>query len=336
MQELIQKHQDAKFSVSTCKVKGVQYTSHEFLATITKPILAASTLREIIAGSQNIGLQLSKLGIFESVDILLDYASNDSVDVIYQVKESSRLYARTGVDFEQESSLLNLSINIRNLFGRGEQLSGFANQSVDSTNSNNLGGMSHSLSFRKPILGDPDESLLINASIQNNNHMGLMSHMEKTSGLNIGYCLVRDLLSYNIRYNSVWRENYGFGDFASQSVRRHAGHSLKSSIEHDILIDTRNDPIFPQSGYYVKLKQECAGLGGDVQFLKNQLSSTLVYSLPLDMTASGSIRAGLIVPISSNIDAGARINDKFHMGGPLSLRGFSQGGVGPRKSGKSS
>jgi outer membrane protein assembly factor BamA len=48
-------------------------------------------------------------------------------------------------------------------------------------------------------------------------------------------------------------------------------------------MDTRKDKVFPQDGVYFKFFQELAGLGGDVQFLKNEFDTQFVYDLKNEM-----------------------------------------------------
>ena len=61
------------------------------------------------------------------------------------------------------------------------------------------------------------------------------------------------------------------------SIRRDAGHSLKSSISHEVEIDTRNDLVFPSTGSFLKFFQEFAGIGGNVAFLKSEIHSQKAF-----------------------------------------------------------
>ena len=53
-------------------------------------------------------------------------------------------------------------------------------------------------------------------------------------------------------------------------MRESAGASLKSSLSHTLLVDTRDDKMAATRGAYGKIYQELAGLvlGGDVSFYK--------------------------------------------------------------------
>ena len=56
-------------------------------------------------------------------------------------------------------------------------------------------------------------------------------------------------------------------------MRQSAGTSVKSSISHTFLYDTRDDKIAATSGAYGKFFQELAGLGtaGDARFYKVEM-----------------------------------------------------------------
>jgi outer membrane protein insertion porin family len=76
------------------------------LEKATKDVLEAKTYADVINTSQDIAAKLQRLDIFEApVQILLDNASDsdplaapDSINVVYQVKEKSRVFIKTGTE----------------------------------------------------------------------------------------------------------------------------------------------------------------------------------------------------------------------------------------------
>jgi outer membrane protein insertion porin family len=106
--------QSKPLKINAIKVEGVVNTSHEFLESITAPLLTASTLGEVIVGSRNIGNQMQRLGIFKDVSITFDAdpsSAKDFVDVVYKVEEVPRLYAKTGADFgNSDSSMVSFCL----------------------------------------------------------------------------------------------------------------------------------------------------------------------------------------------------------------------------------
>jgi outer membrane protein insertion porin family len=104
---LIVDSQSKPIKINAIKIEGIVHTKHEFLEEITKPLLEAKTLGDVIIGSRNIGNQLQKLGIFKDISITFDAdptTAKDFVDVVYKVEEAPRLFAKTGADFGNNDS----------------------------------------------------------------------------------------------------------------------------------------------------------------------------------------------------------------------------------------
>lgn len=82
----------------------------------TKNVLEAKTYADVINTSQDIAEKLQRLDIFDSVQVLLDNASDsdplaapDSINVVYQVKEKSRVFIKTGTEIgNNEGNMVNL------------------------------------------------------------------------------------------------------------------------------------------------------------------------------------------------------------------------------------
>lgn len=75
------------------------------METATSPVLNSSTIADVVNEAQNVAERLQRLDIFDGVQVLLDRASDtdplaapDSINVVYQVKEKSRLFIKTGTE----------------------------------------------------------------------------------------------------------------------------------------------------------------------------------------------------------------------------------------------
>ena len=91
----------------------------------------------------------------------------------------------------------------------------------------------------------------------------------------------------------------------------------------------------------VDSQKEFAGLGGDVHHLKTELEGQQLFSLKdfvflifssfisSQKNLSLSLRTGYLHPLHAS--SSTRINERFYLGGPLTIRGFKQYGVGPRQ-----
>lgn len=91
--------------INAVTILGVKTTRPSFLETATNKILKAKTVADVINTSQDVAENLMRLDIFDNVNILLDsatesdpFAAPDSINVVYQVKEKSRVFIKTGTE----------------------------------------------------------------------------------------------------------------------------------------------------------------------------------------------------------------------------------------------
>lgn len=102
---------------------------------------------------------------------------------------------------------------------------------------------------------------------------------------------------------------------------------ITSLIGYSFNWDRRNDPIAPTGGFDFSISQDIAGLGGDVQYLRTEVSGATYRGIFKGVRASVRVSAGAIEPFGD--DDSIRINNRFFRGGS-SFRGFDVAGLGPR------
>lgn len=105
------------------------------------------------------------------------------------------------------------------------------------------------------------------------------------------------------------------------------GSRLTSAFQYSINMDRANDYLEPTRGWDLSWSQEIAGLGGDVNYLKNELRGNIYQGLFPQVVLRAKFDAGYI---DSWGDEGVRINNRFFKGGPT-FRGFDVAGIGPRE-----
>ncbi|MEO1100900.1 MAG: outer membrane protein assembly factor BamA [Pseudomonadota bacterium] len=103
---------------------------------------------------------------------------------------------------------------------------------------------------------------------------------------------------------------------------------ISSIVGYTFRWDRRNDPIAPTRGFDFSLSQDVAGLGGDVQYFRTDLTASTYRGIMKGVRASLRLSAGAIEPWGN--DDGIRINNRFFKGGN-SFRGFDVAGLGPRE-----
>ena len=115
---------------------------------------------------------------------------------------------------------------------------------------------------------------------------------------------------------------------ASLAVRRELaqGPVLTSLVGYDLSRNTLDNNRNPTSGTIAVLKQDFAGVGGDVQFIRTTVDARAYYEVMSDIVGVLHLQGGYITNWGGQ---GVRMLDHFFMG-PQLVRGFAPSGIGPR------
>jgi outer membrane protein insertion porin family len=115
---------------------------------------------------------------------------------------------------------------------------------------------------------------------------------------------------------------------ASVAVRRELanGAVLVSMLGYTVAYSTLDNNRNPTSGLYAEFKQDFAGVGGDVNFVRSTAEARTYYELFADVVTVFKVQGG---HIASWGDKDLRMLDHFQMG-PNLVRGFAPAGIGPR------
>ncbi|KAG9772989.1 hypothetical protein KCU88_g5976, partial [Aureobasidium melanogenum] len=346
--EIIDQNSTLPTTVSSVTVLGAPNTRHGFLQRVVNPLLSANrdrpyTQSELIHEVSKAAEKLKKFGIYhEPVSVYLDKAAKTDptttptdVAVYYQVREKSRIFAKTGTDLGNAEGSAYANVQWRNLFGGAETLD--VNASVGTRTRS-----SYQALFDTPVLANPDFHFQA-AAVQSATQKPFASHEEVLKG---GWSKLRWLTStgssHEIGYNGLWRQVTGLAPNASTTVKNEAGDSFKSSISHTWSTDRRDNPLLPTRGYYARTTSELAGWGplkGDVAFVKSEVETQSAIPIPVPgvkgdsgVSLTTGFRAGLLYPLALGSNPNpelSRINDRFQLGGPNDVRGFRLSGLGP-------
>ena len=110
------------------------------------------------------------------------------------------------------------------------------------------------------------------------------------------------------------------------------GDQLISEVSYSLTKDTRDNRIDPREGYYWRITETLAGLGGDVTYLKSEARGQYLYPILFKRAVIGlDGRAGVIDGLGEKVARSSR----FIIGG-RQVRGFDAGGIGPRDTGDNS
>jgi outer membrane protein insertion porin family len=112
----------------------------------------------------------------------------------------------------------------------------------------------------------------------------------------------------------------------SNALCDQVGSFLNSSAGYTLLVDRRNDPVRPTRGWTGSLRQDFAGVGGDVNYIKTEVDTSAYWGITPSWVVTATASAGYISGWGGDP---IRINDRFFKGGN-SFRGFETAGIGPR------
>jgi len=115
---------------------------------------------------------------------------------------------------------------------------------------------------------------------------------------------------------------------ASLAVRKELaqGPVNVSLVGYTVSYNTLDNNKLPTSGLYAELRQDFAGVGGDVNFVRTAIEARTYYEVFNDVVSVFKVQAGNVEPWGGQQ---LRMLDHFQMG-PNLVRGFSVSGLGPR------
>jgi len=115
---------------------------------------------------------------------------------------------------------------------------------------------------------------------------------------------------------------------ASLPVRKElaGGQTLTSSVGYSLDYNTLDNNKNPTDGLLIDFKQDFAGVGGDVTYLKSQIDAKYYTPLVSDIVGLIHVQGGMLNKVGNNE---LRMLDQFQMG-PNLVRGFAPNGIGPR------
>ncbi|WP_406604390.1 outer membrane protein assembly factor BamA [Bartonella gliris] len=286
--------------------------------------------------------RLESLGFFKAVNIsMVPTDQSDQIILVIDVVEAptgdlsfSGGYTTGGTS---PGMSLEVSVTERNLGGRGQyvRLSLGAGQEKS---------RNYNLSFVEPyFLG---YRLSAGVDIFRSTYRADKAYDVRQTGGSLRFGLpINDQLSANLAYSYV-QEEYDFGgdyDFNKESdikelygkysgaIVQAAQHSpwKRSSISYGLTYNTIDDMKNPHDGWYVRVLQEYAGLGGNAKFLKTTGKAMMYKTLSdrMDLVGLLSFGGGYIHEIGRE---GVRIFDMFKVNSDM-IRGFKYNGIGPRQ-----
>ena len=270
--------------------------------------------------------EIKRLDFFKTVDIdQLPGSASDKTILRVKVQEQPTGELSFGAGYSSvDQLLLDIGVSQHNFRGRGQDLRlrasvGSLRQQID-------------LAFTEPRFLDRDLRAGIDIYSYRYDYSNQAGFNSESVGstLNLGFPLnVNTYLStrYSIHSDRVVVSNGACsGASVSRTICDQTGEHLTSLLGYTLTLDRRNDPRHATRGYYVNFKQDFAGVGGDVKYLRTEVEGGWYHGFNSAFVWQITGSAGLVSGWGGD---SIRINDRFFKGGNT-FRGFQVAGIGPR------
>jgi outer membrane protein insertion porin family len=108
------------------------------------------------------------------------------------------------------------------------------------------------------------------------------------------------------------------------------GRTLTSMLGYTLTYNTLDNNKNPTEGLLIDFRQDFAGVGGDVKYLKTAMDAKYYQPLVSDIVGLVHLQGGILNNVGAYAGQnGIRMLDNFQMG-PNLVRGFAPNGIGPR------
>lgn len=268
-------------------------------------------------------LNIRRLGFFK--DVTIEEAPGSAPDrtvISVTVEEQPTGELSFGAGFSSvDQFLVDIGISERNFRGRGQDLRarvslGSLRQQID-------------FSFTEPRFLGRDLRAGADLYSYRYDYGSAAAFTTSSTGgaLRIGYPLNQNTYlsaRYNLRWDSIDVDAANCA--SSPTLCGQQGAFLTSLVGYGFNTDRRNDPARPTRGWRASFRQDIAGLGGDVNYVKTEIDGGWYYGIRPKWVVTVEGSAGYIDGWGGDA---IRINDRFFKGGNT-FRGFATAGMGPR------
>lgn len=358
---------DQKVDVALLIKKGPPVYFNRILVTGNSKTRDKVVRRELLAGEQELysGFNvtqsknaLQRTGYFEDVQLTTKKTNQpDTVDLLVDVKEGPTGNFSLGAGYSSgDGFLFNASVGEKNFLGLGQGING--NFILGSKRQDFVVGFTDPY-FRdsRMLLGvdaynttqqyeDFDDKKIgfgVNTSYPlkylrvpffGNKEAGKGSDDLATAGPPTMWDYMRGGMAYNFTRETI----DGVRGTASRAIKDQEGTWLSSSLTPSVSYDSRDHFFNPTEGTRSNLAVRFAGIGGDTNFIKSDLSARWHYPLLKDpkwggayvLALGGSMGYGVGLGSSSEQGSDLPLSDRYFIGGINSVRGFTDRTLGTR------
>jgi outer membrane protein insertion porin family len=267
--------------------------------------------------------RLSRLGVFNTVELNYEPVDTNVWNVIYHLKEGKRIEVSPIVGFGSYDLLrAGVEVNQYNLWGlahnqRLRLVQSFKSSSGDYT-------------YNMPGLVGEDLDVFVNGSGLRREEISF-TRLEYGGGAGVRKMFDR------INTEGTFRYYYGIlqaTDTGINFTNEGAANPTVGELIADIRHDRRDNPLYPRKGYQLLGNVEIATdyLGGDANFQRFEFAASYHWTLNDSEWIHIGAKHGVVAASGSN-EKNLPFTRRFFPGGENSVRGYQQGEAAPRKDG---
>ena len=264
---------------------------------------------------------IRNLGFFNDVKVnTVPGSSFDKRILKISISEANTGTLLFGAGYSSAYGVLGtISVSESNLLGKGQNitldLSYGANQSLTNIN------------FTEPrFLGTPvSAGLDIYGNQTDYTETSGYKNRQIGAGVRFGFPLSEEL-RLNLKYSNTNNEVYSIPANPSTALQQLVGKRNISELGYSLIYNTLDNNFTPTNGLKLNISQDFAGLGGDVKYLRSEVSGDYYIDFTKDIVGSLSMDLGHIFGLD---DQKVLISDAFKDPGSI-MRGFQPGGISPR------
>jgi outer membrane protein insertion porin family len=266
--------------------------------------------------------RVQRLGFFEKVDIKTrSTAIAQVLDVVVEVKERTTGTFQVGMGFSSvDNFLTTVQISKDNFLGRGQRMS--------------LQGQLSSIrqmaqgSFYEPYFLDTN----VTFSIDLYSYAQIYTDFTRNStggGMSWGYRLTDELhLDAGYNLETVSTKIGGLSGRTEVPVAALFASGLTSSVRGTLTFDSRDDRMFPTTGWHLQGTVEWATrwIKSTNEFTRYSARVRRYFPLPFEAVLKFNLVGGMIRAPQGQV---VPLFERFFMGGIYNVRGFARNSLGP-------
>jgi outer membrane protein insertion porin family len=265
--------------------------------------------------------RINNLGFFEKAQVKNTQGSApDKTVVNVDVQEKSTGEVNIGAGYSTTGGVLgDFGVTERNLLGRGQELKTNFTYATRRKQAQ--------LGFTEPYFLHREIAAGFDIYRTRQDFIDVSQYNIDTNGINLraSYTL-QEKLKHGVVYSLRQTDINDVKTTASRFIRDQAGKNTNSSVGHSLTYDDRDNKFNPTTGYFFRVSEEFAGLGGTSRYLKHDVKTSYYYPIAAKWTLGFLGSGGYTFGLGGK---DVQINDRFFLGGD-DLRGFRNSGVGPR------